>query len=235
MSQNESLGSVGQDARGKDAGSSGSRSGEPATWNEERIIQLRQLWEEGLSASSIGRVLGVTKNAVVGKAHRLKLSSRPSPIRKSSKPPVRKATVLARPTLPAEPMVSLSGDSTTGAAAKAGGLVATRGKDAPAVSRLASSLAPKVPEKQPAAPLQGRAPAPLTQRNPLEGFDGPHRVVSSRRKTAGRVTTCSWPIGDPGDADFRFCGADTLPGKSYCAEHCAMAYVTKNRSDSEAA
>lgn len=51
-------------------------------WNDEVIVRLRTLWDEGLSTAEIGRRLGVTKNAVVGKAHRLDLPARPSPIRR---------------------------------------------------------------------------------------------------------------------------------------------------------
>jgi GcrA cell cycle regulator len=51
-------------------------------WAEETIIRLRSLWDEGLSTAEIGRRLGVSKNAVVGKAHRLDLPARPSPIRR---------------------------------------------------------------------------------------------------------------------------------------------------------
>ncbi len=49
-------------------------------WTEETITQLRHLWSEGLPTAEIGRRLGITKNAVIGKAHRLTLPSRPSPI-----------------------------------------------------------------------------------------------------------------------------------------------------------
>ncbi|MGH7042669.1 MAG: GcrA family cell cycle regulator, partial [Acetobacteraceae bacterium] len=52
-------------------------------WTEEMIGQLRVLWDEGLSTAEIGRRLGTSKNAIVGKAHRLDLSPRPSPIRPS--------------------------------------------------------------------------------------------------------------------------------------------------------
>lgn len=51
-------------------------------WNEEAIVRLRALWAEGHSTAEIGRRLGVSKNAVVGKAHRLDLPARPSPIRR---------------------------------------------------------------------------------------------------------------------------------------------------------
>ena len=52
-------------------------------WTEETISRLRSLWQEGLSTAEIGRRLSITKNAVVGKAHRLILPPRPSPIRKT--------------------------------------------------------------------------------------------------------------------------------------------------------
>lgn len=53
-------------------------------WNQEMIVQLQVLWEEGHSTAEIGRRMGVSKNAVVGKAHRLNLSARPSPIRREA-------------------------------------------------------------------------------------------------------------------------------------------------------
>ncbi|WP_261310215.1 GcrA family cell cycle regulator, partial [Gluconacetobacter entanii] len=54
-------------------------------WTEETIARLRDLWQQGLSTAEIGRQLSVTKNAVVGKAHRLGLKPRPSPIRRGAK------------------------------------------------------------------------------------------------------------------------------------------------------
>lgn len=51
-------------------------------WTEDAITRLRALWAEGLSTAEIGRRMGISKNAVVGKAHRLNLSARPSPIRR---------------------------------------------------------------------------------------------------------------------------------------------------------
>ncbi|MEM7226324.1 MAG: GcrA family cell cycle regulator [Pseudomonadota bacterium] len=63
------------------------------TWTDERIQELGRLWEEGHSASYIGKCLGVTKNAVVGKAHRLKLAARPSPIKTGGAQPRRRRPV----------------------------------------------------------------------------------------------------------------------------------------------
>jgi GcrA cell cycle regulator len=72
-------------------------------WSEETIVHLRELWAEGHSTAEIGRRLGVSKNAVVGKAHRLDLTARPSPIRRdgpSLSPPRRPVPRTVGPTLP---------------------------------------------------------------------------------------------------------------------------------------
>jgi GcrA cell cycle regulator len=73
-------------------------------WAEETIVRLRTLWDEGLSTAEIGRRLGVSKNTVVGKAHRLDLPARPSPIRRDGSgggAPRRSAPRrVAGPTLP---------------------------------------------------------------------------------------------------------------------------------------
>src|SRR5271165_5639306 len=72
-------------------------------WSEETIVRLRALWDEGHSTAEIGRRLGVSKNAVVGKAHRLDLPARPSPIRRDGSGPsprVRAPRRVAGPTLP---------------------------------------------------------------------------------------------------------------------------------------
>lgn len=54
-------------------------------WTEERVEQLRKYWREGLSAGKISEKLEVSRNAVIGKAHRLGLEKRPSPIRPKNK------------------------------------------------------------------------------------------------------------------------------------------------------
>jgi len=134
------------------------------TWTDERISDLTRLWDSGQSASHIGKVLGVSKNAVIGKAHRLKLPPRPSPIRRSP--------------------------------------------------------GPRIPK-----------PAPMAKRTPKP----PSRPVFRATRPRHGAPACLWPIGDPGDEAFHFCGAGTVPGKPYCDEHCARAYVTRVRGDTRAA
>jgi GcrA cell cycle regulator len=158
-------------------------------WTEESIVRLRTLWDEGLSTAEIGRQLGVSKNAVVGKAHRLDLPARPSPIRRDGSsvtgPRRQSPRRMAGPTLPP--------------------LSSAQSQVAPSVAVLAPALA--------ASRLKPAAPAPVP------------RVQAVAPRPYARLVTCCWPIGEPGTRSFRFCDADALPGKPYCAEHAQLAYV----------
>ena len=59
-------------------------------WNDENVVRLKELWDQGLPTAQIGKLLDFTKNAVVGKAHRIGLERRPSPIRRTAAKPDRK-------------------------------------------------------------------------------------------------------------------------------------------------
>jgi GcrA cell cycle regulator len=162
-------------------------------WADETIVRLRELWSEGHSTAEIGRRLGVSKNAVVGKAHRLDLPARPSPIRREGeRPPARSGPPrrFAGPTLP--PLSSTSVGTTSLAPA-----------------HTAASLPPRPPV------VVAPRPAPPPARAALPSAPRPY----------GRVITCCWPIGDPGTRSFRFCDAESVPGKPYCNEHAQLAYV----------
>lgn len=153
-------------------------------WNEETIARIRALWAEGLSTAEIGRRMGISKNAVVGKAHRLSLPARPSPIRRT--PGEKKAQPRQVP----------------------------RRLHGPTLPALKSSKHAPPPPSRPAAVL---------------------RPVPAQPRPVGRVSSCCWPLGEPGTRDFRFCGDPTVPAKPYCEEHVALAYVkVRDRRDDAA-
>jgi len=167
-------------------------------WTEDVIVRLRALWAEGHSTAEIGRRLGVSKNAVVGKAHRLELPARPSPIRRDGSGPARSRPPrrVSGPTLPP--------------------LTCTRAV---------------LPDASPAmvAPVAGTAAA---ARPALVNVMA--RAQPQARPYA-RIVSCCWPIGEPGSRSFRFCDAESVPGKPYCPDHAAVAYVRiKDRRDDAA-
>ena len=190
-------------------------------WTEETIQRLRAFWTEGLSTAEIGRRLGVSKNAVVGKAHRLDLTARPSPIRwdavgDTTRRRSRRPAATPRPegpTLP--PLSSVAGPTQAPAAARP-----RLARPAPAAAQAVtghSSAAPQATAAPVAAP-RPVAPAP----NPLPA---PPRLQALAARPYGRVVTCCWPLGEPGTKSFRFCDAASVPGKPYCDEHAQLAYV----------
>jgi GcrA cell cycle regulator len=167
-------------------------------WTEDVIVRLRALWAEGHSTAEIGRRLGVSKNAVVGKAHRLELPARPSPIRRDGAGPARARAPrrISGPTLPP--------------------LTCTRAV---------------LPEAGPAM-AQAAGVAVAVQRPALVNVVA--RAQPQARPYA-RIVSCCWPIGEPGSRGFRFCDAESLPGKPYCSDHAAVAYVRiKDRRDDAA-
>ena len=112
-------------------------------WTDDKIKKLKKLWQSGKSTAEIAKNLGMSKNSIIGKVHRLDLSARPSPIKAEQK--AKKKVI---------------------------------------------------PKKV-----------------------GVVRLIDLK------INTCRWPIGDPKDEDFHFCGEPTVTGKPYCLAHCQEAYL----------
>jgi GcrA cell cycle regulator len=183
-------------------------------WSDEIISHLRALWAEGHSTAEIGRRLGVTKNAIVGKAHRLDLPARPSPIRRDpDATPVRRATVrrVEGPTLPPLPSAVAEGDCGLTVFAHA----VTPGAAAPVPPRPPVMARPIAPPP---------APRPVVH-VPRPAAPPPPRPVAVAPRPYGRIVTCCWPIGEPGTREFHFCDVPSEPGRPYCEEHVKVAYV----------
>jgi len=154
------------------------------TWTDERVEILKKRWAEGLSASQIAAELGgITRNAVIGKVHRLGLSGR-------AKSPSSAAPRPRKPRAHAQ-MLRVSRPSVRGNTA----LAYAYEIDAEPEPELIDNI------------------IPLGQRRSLLELT---------------EETCRWPIGDPGSADFFFCGGQTLTSLPYCAYHSRIAYQPPN-------
>ena len=168
-------------------------------WTEERVELLKKLWLEGFSASQIAGELGegVTRNAVIGKVHRLKLSGRAKPA--NSAPRARTAPRSNR-----RVAAPSSNGRSLGAIMKQRSMVnaATHGATALKLSEdleVEAYVAPQVQELF----------IPVDQRIGLLGLT---------------EQTCKWPIGDPLLPDFYFCGQHSEDSKPYCEFHSRRAY-----------
>jgi GcrA cell cycle regulator len=173
-------------------------------WTEERVELLKKLWMEGLSASQIAAVLGdgVTRNAVIGKVHRLKLSGRAKPT--SSTPRVRSAPRSAR-----RPGLSSGTRSSLGSH---GGIM-SRPRPMGGGGGMIGATALKVSEEFEVEAYQ------LPQVQELD-------IPVEQRLTLLQLNehTCKWPIGDPLTPDFYFCGQPHDEGRPYCEFHSRRAY-----------
>ena len=170
-------------------------------WTDERIALLKQYWEEGRSASQIAELLGegLSRNAVIGKAHRLGLASRPSPLKTGE--------AKAEPKPRAEP--------------KAAAPKPAAPRPAPAAPAPApvQAEAPVRPAPAPVAPPVAAEPMPAASRAAAPRAKGGRVTLLDLND---RI--CKWPIGHPDEPDFHFCGKPVNPGFPYCSEHCLVAY-----------
>jgi len=91
--------------------------------------------------------------------------------------------------------------------------------------RLEGPTLPPLPCTKVATPAAGHAPSPPVAAPRPVPAPPPPRVQTPPPRPYGRVITCCWPIGEPGTRSFRFCDAESVPGKPYCSEHAQLAYV----------
>lgn len=147
------------------------------SWDQDRVEKLEKLWQEGLSASIIAARLGnTTRNAVIGKLHRLGLTG-----------PMHSCPRVAR----------------------RGG----RGRVA------------RAPKLKPWAACERKSAKLFESAEPFT--PGPELVIPlNERKSLLQLedNDCRWPIGDPVEADFHFCGRHKVPGLPYCEHHCRRAF-----------
>ena len=172
------------------------------SWTDDRVETLKKMWMEGKSASQIAKELeGVTRNAVIGKVHRLGLSNRstgggskPDSIEKSPPQKITRKSVtldnIAETEKP-QPIRPIPRPK----------LIITAGQPLP---------------PQPSA--NEVSPEALATVREIE--------KKAKRLSVMELTerTCKWPVGDPATEDFWFCGLPAQTGKPYCEAHVGVAF-----------
>jgi GcrA cell cycle regulator len=193
------------------------------SWTEERIERLKKMWHEGATASQIADELGgVSRNAVIGKAHRLGLEQRPSPVKPGDEKEVKKAAPAPAAAAP-KPAPKLD----TPKAAAAPAAAPTAAPQTPAPQRSATemqyrSIGPGGFVRQ--GPGDQQAPIPPAPPRRLVPAKPSPEVADKTSLLDLNDRICKWPMGHPGEPDFHFCGSPANPGFPYCVEHCGVAY-----------
>ena len=195
-------------------------------WSDERVAILKKMWLEGSSASEIAKELGnITRNAVIGKVHRLGMSNRDTnnlksgsttstakkSVRRGRPPKVNKEEKKKGRPHKLKDFEDFTGtldvkEKSTTSSAKEIGLDENKTKVASDLSEETLQNILKVEMKSKKISLME-----LTER------------------------TCKWPIGDPATDTFWFCGHESEPGKPYCKTHISIAFqpITQRRSRKE--
>ena len=191
-------------------------------WTDERIEQLKTMWQNGLTASQIADELGgVSRNAVIGKAHRLGLQARPSPVKE------KESAAAPAPVEPTPAVVEAAPPPPVRPAPR----TMTEAPPMTIATPLEVEVAPQ-PVLRSIGPGGFMRQGPGDQQPPATPAP-PRRLVPAKPSSdmAGKTTLldlndriCKWPLGHPGEPDFHFCGRSVNPGFPYCVDHCGQAY-----------
>ena len=176
------------------------------SWTDERVEILTKMWAEGNSASKIAKELGgVTRNAVIGKVHRLGLSNRATTSTSNKSEPKSKSAT----------------KNGSKAKQKARKIEVTEPKS----DNVTSLRRQIIPAGQPLPPQPSAneiSPEALARVSEVEKKAKKLSLLELTEKT------CKWPVGDPATEDFWFCGLATQSGKPYCEAHVGVAFQPMN-------
>lgn len=184
------------------------------SWTDERVEILKKMWGEGQSASQIAKELGgVTRNAVIGKVHRLGLSNRATGAKSEAK-----AKADPKPKAAPKPKAEAKPKAKPAPEAKPEPKTEAAVPPKPAMSPARKAIIPAGQPLPPQPSANEISPEALAKVNEVE--------KSAKKLSLMELTerTCKWPVGDPATEDFWFCGLPVQQGKPYCEAHVGVAF-----------
>ncbi len=200
-------------------------------WTDEMVEKLREYWAQGVTTGEIGKRLGISKNSIVGKVHRLGLEGRPSPIKRSGENPSTKPAKKNEK----EPVATKADNKKNVSETNVQPSVKPEYKKDSVKSKTSSAPKQPVVEKSPISPSQTKyvdnklddqiEEEDIKLIKSLEIKPEKNYLKENISLTDLDNHTCRWPLGDPKDQDFHFCGRKVKTGQTYCDEHSAIAYV----------
>ena len=195
-------------------------------WSDERVAVLKKMWLEGNSASEIAKELGnITRNAVIGKVHRLGLSNRDTNVSKAGVTAEKSIKGLKRgrpPKINKEPTKRGRPQKIT-QPKDLNDTTLERGKP---ISKSGTT------ERSNDSRLEVVSDLSEETLKDLLKVELKSKKISLMDLTE---RTCKWPIGDPATDEFWFCGHEAEPGKPYCQTHISIAFqpITQRRGRKE--
>ncbi len=173
-------------------------------WDNATLKKLKALTGKGLSTAEIGKRLGISKNAVVGKLNRLGWNSKAGGV--DAKPAEKKPVVKKVKTAPVTKKVKAPVEKPVAKTV----VIAKK-----PVNNKIEKAAVKVAEKT----------TTKLDKNSSKNLAMHQRIIQHSLEMANlKCDQCRWPIGNPDSEDFHFCGEPVFVGKPYCYEHCKQAY-----------
>ena len=193
------------------------------SWTDERIDRLKKMWSQGATASQIADELGgVSRNAVIGKAHRLGLDARPSPVKPGEEKPAKAAAPAAEKPAKADTPKPAPAAAAPTVSETPINIPAARPSNKPQPGIEYRSIGPGGFVRQ--GPGDTQAPIPPAPPRRLVPAKPSPEIADKTSLLDLNEKTCKWPVGHPGEPDFHFCGRPSNPGFPYCVDHCGVAY-----------
>lgn len=185
-------------------------------WDNLMLKKLKALTGKGLSTSEIGKRLGMSKNAIVGKLNRLGWNAKAGGATTEAKPKeIKKTSVATRETV----------KKTTTAKKTPVAKVVTPKKTAAKKAQVKKETPKKATVKPVAKKEDTKKTEKKTAAANAKTLAMHQRIVQHALEMANlKPNQCRWPIGDPDSEHFHFCGETVFVGKPYCYEHCKQAY-----------